>query len=115
MDQLRGRPGGGHPFGRGGAAVRGSVVHDPEHPVRAGVRLGGHHLLGQPGERRDPGGVLAPAGDLSAVDVPGGQVGQRAAAVIVVLDRIAWLCPGGRVGWQRHRAWIEVFSSAQIT
>ena len=23
--------------------------------------------------------------------------------------------PGGRVGWQRQRAWIEVFSSAQIT
>ena len=59
---------------------------DPEHPVRAGVRLGGHHLLRQPGERRDPGGVLAPAGDLSAVNIPGGQVGQRAAAAVVVLD-----------------------------
>ncbi len=23
--------------------------------------------------------------------------------------------PGGRVGWQRQRAWIEVFSSAQMT
>jgi hypothetical protein len=29
--------------------------------------------------------------------------------------RIARALPGGRVGWQRHRAWIEVFSSAQIT
>ncbi|MGH7383501.1 MAG: hypothetical protein ACREKR_14990 [Candidatus Methylomirabilales bacterium] len=23
--------------------------------------------------------------------------------------------PGGRLGWQRHRAWIEVFSSAEMT
>jgi hypothetical protein len=23
--------------------------------------------------------------------------------------------PGGRVGWQRQRAWIEVFSSEEIT
>ena len=64
----------------------GPVVHNPEHPVRAGVRLGGHHLLGQPEERRDPGGVLAPAGHPSAVDIPGGQVGHGAAPLVVVLD-----------------------------
>src|SRR5215831_6465738 len=29
--------------------------------------------------------------------------------------RIARALPGGKVGWQRQRAWIEVFSSAQIT
>ncbi len=29
--------------------------------------------------------------------------------------RIIRAFPGGRVGWQRHRAWIEVFSSAQTT
>ena len=31
--------------------------------------------------------------------------------------RPAWRgpCPGARVGWQRQRAWMEVFSSAQIT
>jgi hypothetical protein len=66
--------------------VGGPVIDDPEHPVRAGIRLGGHHLFHQPGERRDPGAGLAPAGDPSAVHVPGGQVGQRAAAVVVVLD-----------------------------
>ena len=33
-----------------------------------------------------PGSVLAPAGDPAAVDIPGGQVGQRAAAVVVVHD-----------------------------
>jgi hypothetical protein len=46
----------------------------------------GHDLLHQPGERRDPGGGLAPTYHLPAVDVPGGQVGQGAAALVVVLD-----------------------------
>src|SRR5579859_4373991 len=64
----------------------GPVVHDPEHPVRAGTWLGGHHLPGQPGEGRDPGRAPAPAGHLPAADVPGGQVGQGAAAFVVVLD-----------------------------
>src|SRR5262249_2507333 len=75
VDQVRVRPGAGDPGERGGAAVGGAVVGDPEHPAGAGVRLGGHDLLDQPGERGDPGGGLAPAGDLPAADVPGGQVG----------------------------------------
>src|SRR5262249_12736108 len=83
VDQVRVRPGPGHPFSGRGAAVGGPVVHDPEHPVRAGVRLAGHHLPGQPGEGCDSCGGLAPAGDLAAVDVPGGQVGQCAAAAVV--------------------------------
>src|SRR5262249_49490321 len=86
VDQVRVRPGAGDPGERGGAAVGGAVVGDPEHPAGAGVRLGGHDLLDQPGERGDPGGGLAPAGDLPAADVPGGQVGQGAAALVVVLD-----------------------------
>ena len=72
VDQVRVRPGLGHPLDRNGTAVGGPVVHDPEHPVRAGIRLGGHHLPGQPGERRDPGRVLTPAGHPSAVNIPGG-------------------------------------------
>ena len=31
------------------------------------------------------------------------------------LTRIIRALPGGRLGWQRHRAWIEVFSSLEIT
>ena len=59
---------------------------------------------------------FAAAEDLGAVDVPGGQVGEGAAAVVLVLD--AHGCPdaaGARVGWQRTRAWMLVFSSAEIT
>ncbi|MFJ8856416.1 hypothetical protein [Streptomyces sp. NPDC102437] len=31
------------------------------------------------------------------------------------MTRIARACPGARVGWQRQRAWMEVFSSALMT
>ncbi|MFE7795606.1 hypothetical protein [Streptomyces sp. NPDC057460] len=31
------------------------------------------------------------------------------------MTHIALAWPGARVGWQRHRAWMEVFSSALIT
>src|SRR5439155_19425614 len=53
--------------GGGPVAVRGPVVHDPEHPPRRGVRLGAHHLVHQRGERLYPGGGLAPAEDAGAV------------------------------------------------
>jgi len=45
----------------------------------------GHDLFDQRGERDNPGGVLAPAVGLGAVHVVGGQVGDRAAAVVVVI------------------------------
>ena len=104
------------PAGRSGlATVGGSVVDDPEDPIGVSIGFGGHDLLDQSAERYDAGGGLAAAEDLGAVDVVGGQVGERAAAVVVVVDphRRDW--PGARVGWQRHRAWMEVFSSAEIT
>src|SRR6266516_1673037 len=72
VDQVRVRPGAGHPLDRGGTAVRGPVVHYPEHPACAGIRFAGHDLLHQPGERCDASRVLAPAGYLPALDVPGG-------------------------------------------
>ena len=40
---------------------------------------------------------------------------QRPAAGVVVFDPRRRALPGGRVGWQRQRTWIDVFSSAQIT
>ena len=52
---------------------------------------------------------------MGAVDVVGGQVGQRAAAVVFVVDAHVRDAPGGSVGWQRQRAWMEVFSSEEIT
>src|SRR6188472_3368578 len=70
MDQVRVRPGMMHPVDRGLAAVRGAVVHDPEHPIRGCVRLGSHHLGDQPGERFDAGGVLAATSTASSPRVP---------------------------------------------
>jgi len=49
---------------------------------------------------------------VGTVDVVGGQVSERAAALVFVVERDT---PGGKVGWQRQGAWIEVFSSAEIT
>ena len=46
----------------------------------------GHHLLDQRGERNDAGGVLAAAVDLRAVHVVRGEIGHRAATVVVVVD-----------------------------
>jgi hypothetical protein len=66
--------------------VRGAVVGDEEHPPCGGVGLGGHDLFDQPGERHDPGGVLAAAEHSCVVDVERGEVGQRAFALVLVLD-----------------------------
>jgi hypothetical protein len=63
-----------------------AVVDHPEPAVRGCVRLLGHDLGDQRGERFDPGRGLAATVDLGPVDVVGGQVGQRATAVVVVAD-----------------------------
>jgi hypothetical protein len=66
--------------------VGAAVVDHPEHPLGGGVGLTGHDLVHQPIERLDPGGGLAAAEQVGMVDVPGGQIGQRAAALVLVLD-----------------------------
>ncbi len=66
--------------------MRRPVVDDPEHPLRRGVGLARHHLLDEPAERDDAGGVLAAAEHLGPVHVVGGQVRQRPAPFILVLD-----------------------------
>jgi hypothetical protein len=63
-----------------------AVVHNPEHPLGGGVRLRRHDLLDQAAKRRGPAGGFAAAEELGAVNVPGGQVGQRPAAFVLVLD-----------------------------
>src|SRR4029453_9084055 len=96
------------------AAVGGAVVDDPTTPGR-GVGLGGHDLGDQGHERLDAGGGRAAADHACPADVVGGQVGQRAAAVVVVVDPPAAGRARGRVGWQRRRAWMLVFSSVHST
>jgi hypothetical protein len=115
MSEHEVRPLGAEAVGGELASVRGAVVDDPEHAPGARVGLGGHDLLDQAPEGRDPGLGLATSAQLAAVDVPGGQVAQRTAAVVVVFDalRPARRRRGRRAS--RRRAWIWVFSSAQIT
>jgi hypothetical protein len=61
--------------------------------------LGGHDLGDQPIERLDAGGGLRAAEQAGMVDIPGGQVGQRAPAFVLVLDAHHPALAGGRVGW----------------
>jgi len=67
------------------AAMGAAVVDDPKHPLSSGVGLGGHDLGDQPIERLDPSRRLAAAEQAGVVHVPGGQVGQRPAALVLVL------------------------------
>src|SRR4051794_41228884 len=57
----------------------------PEHPGRAGVGLGAHHLLDQLGGRGDAGGRRGAAEHPGGVRVVGGQIGQGAAAAVLEL------------------------------
>ena len=59
--------------------------------------------------------VGAAAEHLGAVHVPGCQVGQGAAADVLASTRVGWLGAGGVVACLRMRAWMEVFSSAEMT
>jgi hypothetical protein len=100
VDQGGGGPRLGHAVDGCLAAVGGTVVDHPEHPPGAGVRFDRHDLFDQAGERGDAGGRLAPAEDLAAVGVPGGQVGQGTAPLVLVLDPHRASQPG----WQSRVA-----------
>lgn len=53
--------------------------------------------------------------DLRAPGVPGGEVAQRAHAIVLVLDLVASPGRAGRVAAIRRRTWMDGFSSAQAT
>jgi hypothetical protein len=103
------------PLDRGPPGVRGAVVDDPEHPPRRGGGLARHHLLDQPPEGLDPGPLVDPIEQACVVDVPGGQVGERAAAAVLELGQRGAARSGGDSGWRRPSACSWDFSSAQIT
>jgi hypothetical protein len=95
------------------APVGGAVVHDPEDPSRLGIGRHRHDLGHQPIEGGDAGLRLAPAEELGPVDIQGGHVRHsRSYSCSTFIG-----CPGcgGRVAWQRTRAWMLVFSSADRT
>lgn len=56
-------------------AMRGAVIHDPEHAAGVAIRRLGHDLGDEPSEGLDSGGCLATAKDLGAVYVERRQVG----------------------------------------
>src|SRR5215204_4998624 len=95
--------------------MRGTVVHHPEDPIRRGVGLHAHHLIYQPTERLDPVFRFAAAKESGAVDIPGGQVGKAPLRSYSCSTRVDRPSPAGRVGLERRRDWMEVFSSALIT
>ena len=68
--------------------MRGAVVDDPEDPPGGGVRLLRHHVVDEPVEGHDPAFGLRVAEDLRPLDVEGGEVGERAPALVGVLDSL---------------------------
>ena len=74
------------PLDRGLTTVRGAVVDDPEHAPRRAVRLDAHDLADQPPERLDAGLGLAAPEQPGPVDVPGGEVLEGPAALVLELD-----------------------------
>jgi len=71
------------------AAMDGAVVDHPEHAARRGVGLGAHHLRDERVERLVADLLLAAAKQaaLGIVDVDRGQIGQRPATAVLVLDQ----------------------------
>src|SRR5262249_54712513 len=98
VDQVQGRPLALEPAGGGLAAGTAAGGFDPVHPPRRGGGLGGHDPGDEPAEWLDPGPWLAAAEDPGAVDVPGGQVLQRAAAGVLELGARRAARRGGQRG-----------------
>jgi hypothetical protein len=86
VDEDEVRPAALEPLDRAATAVRGAVVDDSEDLGRRGVGLLGHHLPDEPVERRDPAARLGATEDIGSLDVKRGQVGERAAALVAMLD-----------------------------
>ena len=86
-------------FHAGGAAMRGSVVHDPEHAPGLAVGRPGHHLSDQAIEGNDPCLSLTPAEDLCPMNIERRDVRPGAAPPVFVFDphRLPGLWRKGRV------------------
>lgn len=88
------------------AAMRGAVVHDPEHSPRVAIRRLRHDLGHQAIERLDAGGLLATAEELRAMNIHRSQVRPGAAPRVLVLDTsgLAWT---GRQGGMLANARLD--------
>ena len=80
------------------AAVRGAVVDDQEDALRGAVGVLGHELIDELIEGLDAVLGRAAVEDLRAPGVPGGQVAQRALALVLGFDLLGAAGPGGKRG-----------------
>ncbi len=85
-------------------SVAAPVVHDPEHPVGRRVGLGAHHLIDEPPEGPYACLGLATAEDPGPVHVPGGQVLQCPAPLVLELDPL-------RAFWRRRQGLVAAHTS----
>ncbi len=99
----------------GTPAVGATVVEHPKDMARGAIRFLGHDLTDEPAEWLDAGSQLQASEEFGPVDVPGRDVGQRAAPFVLMLASIGCRELAATVAWHRMRAWMEVFSSAEIT
>src|SRR5713101_2614354 len=78
--------GGGQPADRRRPSVRRAVIDHPEDARRSVVGLSPHHLSDQAAKRLNAGRGFTAAHDEPAQDIPGRQVWQGAAPLVLVLD-----------------------------
>ena len=88
------------------AAMRGAVVHNPEHSPGIAIRWLRHDLGNQAIERLDAGGLLATAKELRAMNIHRSQVRPGAAPRILVLDT-SGLARTGRQGGMLANARLD--------
>lgn len=88
------------------AAMRGAVVHDPEHSPGVAIRWLRHDLGNQTIERLDAGGLLATAEELRAMNIHRGQVRPGTAPRVLVLDT-SGLAGTGRQGGMLSNARLD--------
>ncbi len=71
----------------GTPAVGATVVEHPKDMARGAIRFLGHDLTDEPAEWLDAGSQLQASEEFGPVDVPGRDVGQRAAPFVLMLDQ----------------------------
>ena len=98
VDDDQVRPGALEAVDRAFAAVRGAVVDDQEDALRLLVGVLGHELVDEGVEGLDAVLGSAAVEDLGVAGVPGGQVAERAHALVLVLDLQALAGRGGERG-----------------
>ena len=86
MNQNNIWPSGSEPVSRPPATMGGAIIGDKEYAARGTIRLLPHDLSDKAFERGDAGLALTPPEQPGAIDIPGGEISQRAGSRIFVFD-----------------------------